>query len=107
MDEDEDVVMELHVAVQAEEALSHLVVEEEETVAGVLAIEAAAVDTVAAATAAEEIAADTAEVAIGAAIVEVVIGAEAAVIEVAAAADDHLRRSTRRPLEEYPFPILK
>lgn len=107
MDEDEDVVMELHVAVQAEEALFHLVVEEEESVAGVLAIEAAAVDTVAAANAAEEIGADTAEVVIGVATVEVVIGAEVAVTEVAAVADDHLRRSTRRPLEWYPSPIPK
>lgn len=104
MDEDEDVVMELHVVAQAVEALFHLVVEGE-TVAEVLAIEAAAVDTVAAATAAEEIAAGTEEVAIGAATVEVAIGAEVAVIEVAAAADDHLRRSTRRPLEQYPSPI--
>lgn len=104
MDEDGDVVMELHVAVQAEEALFHLVVEEE-TVAGALAIEAAVVDTVAAAIEAEEIAAATAEAAIGAATVEVVIGAEVAVTEVAAAADDHLRKSTRRPLGEYPFPI--
>lgn len=90
--------MELHVAAQVEEALFHLVVEEV-TVAEVLAIEAAVVYTVAAATAAEEIAADTAEEAIGAATVEVVIGAEVAVTEAAAAADDHLRRSTRRPLE--------
>lgn len=75
--------------------------------AEVLAIEAAAVDTVAAATAAEEIAAGTAEVAIEVATVEVVIGAEVAVTEVAAVADDHLRRSTRRPLEWYPSPIPK
>lgn len=104
MEGDEDVVMELPAAAQAEEALFHLVVEEE-TVAEVLAIEAAAVDTVAAATAAEEIAAGTAEVAIVVATVEVVIGAEAAVTEVAAAVDDHLRRSTRRPVEQYPSPI--
>lgn len=107
MDEDEDVVMELHVAVQAEEALFLLVVEEEGTVAEAPETEAAAVDTVAAATAAEEIGADTAEVAIGVVTVEVVIGAEVAVTEVAAVADDHLRRSTRRPLEWYPSPIPK
>lgn len=105
MEEDEDVVMELHVAAQAEEALFHLVVVEEETVAEALVIEAAVVDTVAAATEAEEIAADTAEAVIGAATVEVVIGAEVAVTAVAAAADDHLRRSTPRPVEQYPSPI--
>lgn len=89
MEEDEDVAMELPAAVQAEEAPSLLVVEEE-IVAEALVTEVAAVDIVGAATVVEEIAAVTAEVA---------IGAEVAVTEVAAAADGLLHRSTRRRLE--------
>lgn len=89
VEEDEDAVMELPVAVQAEAAPSHPLVEEATV---------AVVDTAAAATAEAEIA----EAEIAVATVEVVIVAEVAVTEVAevaAVADGHLRRSTRLALE--------
>lgn len=92
--EDVDVVMELLAVAQAEEAPSQPAAEEE-----TVAVEeetVAAVVTAVAATVAEIAVVDT---------VEVAIGAEVAVTEVAAAADGHLRKSTRLPPEESPSRI--